>query len=328
MSKKLFLVSMVLVCVVALVATGTVFGAEKYKRKFLKMDSGPQTATWYPLGAGMMTLVEKATGISTSNRPGGGESNTRAVQRGSTDIGWAFSHGAYNAYKGTGAFKKPHTKIRHLCSLYWGALQAAVKRDSDIHSFADLWNRRIVPGKVGFTGTSIAETILKAYGITFDSIKKNGGRVSFVGHGDSSALMKDGHNDVVCAAVEFPHAIFLELNFQPGIRLLSLDPEHVKKVLELTPGLFPITIPKGTYKGMEKDVTAMGIVSTLIATEDLENEVAYAVVKTIFENLDELKKIKPKAVELISLEYALRGCKIPVHPGAMKYYKEKGVTFK
>jgi len=149
--------------------------------------------------------------------------------------------------------------------------------------------------------------------------------VSFVGHGDSSALMKDGHNDLVAAAVEFPHAIFLELDFRPGIRLLSIDPEHLKKVLEIEPGLFPVTIPKGTYKGMDEDVTAMGIITTLVVRDDLEEEVAYTLVKTIYENLDALKKIKPKAVERIKLETALWGCKIPVHPGAMKYYKEKGV---
>lgn len=325
MSRKLFLVSVVLVCAVALTITGTSVEASQFKRKFLKMDSGPQAASWYPLGAGMMTLFEKATGISTSNRPGGAESNLRSVERGTADVGFAFSHASYNAYNGLHVFKEPHKRIRHLGSLYWGALQGAVKRDSDIHSWADLYNKRIVPGKAGFTGTSICQTILKAYGITFESIKKNGGRVSFVGHGDSSALMKDGHNDLVAAAVEFPHAIFLELNFRPEIRLLSIDPEHLKKVLEIEPGLFPVTIPKGTYKGIDKDVTAMGFITTLVVRDDLEEEVAYTLVKTIYENLDALKKIKPKAVELIKLETALWGCKIPVHPGAMKYYKEKGV---
>ncbi len=316
---------MVLVCVVALVAAGSAFGETKYKRKFLKMDSGPAAGSWYPLGAGMMTLMEKATGISTSNRPGGGESNLRAVQKGSADIGWAFSHASYDAYHGIGVFKKPHKGIRHLVSLYGGALQGAVRKESDIKSWGDLKDKRIVPGKAGFTGTTLAETVLKAYGITFDSIKKNGGKVSFVGHQDSSALMKDGHNDLVCAAVEFPHAIFLELNFQPGIRLLSIDEEHVKKILDIAPGLFTVTIPKDTYKGVDYDVTALGLVSVLVAREDLEEEVAYMMVKTVLENLDELAKIKPQAAKQIKLETALRGCKIPVHPGAMKYYKEKGI---
>ena len=72
----------------------------------------------------------------------------------------------------------------------------------------------------------------------------------------------------------------------------------------------------------------MGLVSTLVTRDDLEDEVAYAMVKTVLENLDELAKIKPWAAKRIKLKTALRGCKIPVHPGAMKYYKEKGISLK
>ncbi len=327
MKKKAFLFSVLAVCSVALVVSGTAF-AGKYNRKFLKMVSGPEGGSWYPLGSGIMKLVEQATGISTSNGPGGGVGNCKAIQRGNADLGWTYSHTAYNAYNGKGKFKKPHKKLRYLCSLYPGIFQVAVPKKSKIFSFADLKDKRIVPGKVGFTGTAIAEVVLKAYGITFDSIKKNGGKVDFVGYADAAALMKDGHTDAYMAVTSCPQSTIIDLNFRPGIRFLGIDKEHMKKVLALEPGLFATVIPKTAYKGMDKDVPTVGTVTSIVISSDVEDDVAYAIVKAIFEHLDELAKIKKKAISQVSLENALRGCKIPVHPGAMKYYTEKGVKIK
>jgi TRAP transporter TAXI family solute receptor len=325
--KRIFVLGLVVVCSVALVMSGTAF-AGKFNRKFLKMVSGPEGGSWYPLGSGMMRLVEQATGISTSNGPGGGVGNCKAIQRGNAELGWTYSHTAFNAYNGKGKFKKPHKKLRYLASLYPGIFQVAVPKSSKISSFADLKNKRIVPGKVGFTGTAIAEVILKAYGITFKSIKKNGGKVDFVGYADAAALMKDGHTDAYMAVTSCPQSTIIDLNFRPGVRFLGIDPVHMKKILSLEPGLFATVIPKTAYKGMDKDVPTMGTVTCLVVSQDVEDDVAYAIVKAIFENLGELAKIKKKAISQVSLEKALQGCKIPVHPGAVKYYKEHGLKVK
>jgi len=327
MKKRVIILGLVVVCSAALIMSGTAF-AGKYNRKFLKMVSGPEGGSWYPLGSGIMRLVEQATGISTSNGPGGGVGNCKSIQRGNAELGWSYSHTAFNAYNGKGKFKKPHKKLRYLVSLYPGIFQVAVPKSSKILSFEDLKNKRIVPGKVGFTGTAIAEVILKAYGITFNSIKKSGGKVDFVGYADAAALMKDNHTDAYMAVTSCPQSTVIDLNFRPGVRFLGIDPVHMKKVLSLEPGLFATVIPKTAYKGMDRDVPTMGTVTCLVISQDVEDDVAYAIVKAIFENLGELAKIKKKAISQVSLKKALQGCKIPVHPGAMKYYKEHGVKIK
>jgi TRAP transporter TAXI family solute receptor len=297
------------------------------KTRFIRMVSGPEGGSWYPLGVGMMQLVEKGVpNVSTSNGPGGGVGNCKAIQRGQADLGWSYTHTTYNAYNGRGKFTKKHDKLRHLMSLYPGVFQMVVPKKSDITDISQLGDKRIVPGKVGFTGTAIAEIVLKAYGITFDSIKKNGGTVSYVGYTDSAALMKDGHSDCYMAVTSCPQATIIDLNFQPGVRFLGIDDAHVKKVRELEAGLMPTMIPKTAYKGLPADVQTVGTVTNIIVSADLPDDLVYQIVKTIYAGFPELAKIKKKAISESKPENALLGASIPVHPGAMRYYKEKGIS--
>ncbi len=299
------------------------------KKRFVRMVSGPEGGSWYPLGVGMMQLVEKGVpNVSTSNGPGGGVGNCKSIQRGHADIGWSYTHTTYNAFNGKGKFKKKHDKLRHLMSLYPGVFQIVVPKKRDITDISQLADKRIVPGKVGFTGTAIAEIVLKAYGISFDSIKKKGGSVSYVGYADSAALMKDGHSDCYMAVTSCPQATIIDLNFRPGVRFLPITPENQKKVRELEPGLMPTTIPQSAYKGLPGDVPTVGTVTNIIISADLPDDLVYQIVKTIYAGFPELAKIKKKAISDSKPENALLGASIPVHPGAMKYYKEKGISAK
>jgi len=295
--------------------------------KFIRMVTGPEGGSWYPLGAGMMKIVEQSiSGVSTKSGPGGGVGNCKDVQGGRADLGWSYTHTTYNAFNGKGKFKKKHDKIRHLMSLYPGVFQIAVPKKSDITDIGQLADKRIVPGKVGSTGTAIAELVLKAYGMTFKSIKAKGGTVSYVGYADSSALMKDGHSDSFMGVTSCPQATFIDLNFRPGIRFLAIDDAHLKKVKEIEPGLMPTVIPKTAYKGLTADVQTVGTVTNIIVSADLSDDLVYQIVKSIYAGFPELAKIKKKAISDTDPKKALQGNDIPVHPGAMKYYKEMGIA--
>ena len=319
-----------LVVGVFILSSATGMAAEwKSDKKFLKSVSGPEGGSWYPLGSGIMSLVEaNIKGVSTSNGPGGGVGNCKVVHRGDADLGWTYSHTCYDGYNGRPPFKRKLNKIRYLASLYPGVFQVAVPRKSSIHSYSDMADKRIVPGKVGFSGEVFAKSILGTYNITYESIKKKGGVVNFVGYSDAAALMKDGHLDVYMAVTSCPQSTIIDLNFRPGIRMIGIDKEHMKKILNDYPGYSEVTIPKTAYKGMTEDVPTVGTMTSLICSADLSDEMVYRIVKSIFENLGELAKIKKKAIAEVSLENALRGCKIPVHPGAKRYYDEHGVKVK
>ncbi|MCF8043126.1 MAG: TAXI family TRAP transporter solute-binding subunit [Desulfarculaceae bacterium] len=321
MTKKFCLIAVAVVLSLCLMAPAAMAG-----KQFLRMFSGPEGGSWYPLGSAMMGIVEKNLKISSSNGPGGGVGNCKAVNGGRADLGWTYTHTAYNAYNGRGKFTKKNTNLRHLMSLYPGVFQIAVDKSSKIFSVADLANKRIVPGKVGFSGTVIAELVLKAYGMTFDSIKKNGGSVSFVGYSDSAALLKDGHSDVYMAVTSCPQSTIIDLNFRPGIRFLEVDGKHMAKILNMEPGLMATTIPVGAYKGLKAPVPAVGTVTCIVANKDLSDDEAYNIVKTLYANWPALAKVKKAAIEASKPEKALMGARIPVHPGAMRYYKEMGIA--
>jgi len=319
MKQKGFVVLALVVVSILLITS-----APQAEQKFLRMFSGPEGGSWYPLGSAMMGIVEKSTGISSSNGPGGGVGNCKAVNGGRADLGWTYTDTAYNAYNGRGKFDKKNENLRHLMSLYPGVFQIAVPKSSKINSVADLKDKRIVPGKIGFSGTVIAELVLKAYDITFDSIKKNGGSISYVGYTDSAALMKDGHSDCYMAVTSCPQSTIIDLNFRPGVRFLPVDKAHMDKILEMEPGLMATVIPKGAYKGLEADVPAVGTVTAIVIHKDVSDDLAYNIVKTLYTNWPELAKVKKQAIEESKPDQALLGARIPVHPGAMRYYKEMG----
>jgi hypothetical protein len=299
--------------------------AQSADQQFVRMFSGPEGGSWYPLGAAMMSVLEKKIpGISTSNGPGGGVGNAKAVHAKRADLGWTYTHTSYAAVQGLHPFDKKYDNIRHLMSLYPGVFQMAVRRDSNLKTPADFKDKRIVPGVTGFTGTIIAEQILQAYGLSFDSIKKSGGTVTFVGYADSAELFKDGHNDVYMAVTALPQATILDLNFQPGIRLVGLDDAHMKKLLEIEPGLMAYTVPPGTYEGNNDPVLTPATVTQIVVTKDMSDDMAYKIVKTLYDSWPELAQVKKKDIEDSKPEQALLGNRIEVHPGALKYYKEKG----
>ena len=320
MAKKLLIVLALILCVALMAAPA------QAAKKFLRMASGPEGGSWYPLGSAMMTIIQKEMGISTANGPGGGVGNCKVVDSGRADLGWTYTHTSFNAYNGRGKFRKKRTNLRHLMSLYPGIFQIVSPKSSDIKTPADLKDKRIVPGKVGFTGTAIAELVLKAYGLTYKSIKAAGGSVSFVGYSDSAALMKDGHSDCYMAVTSCPQSTIIDLVFRPGVRFLPITPEYQKKVRELEPGLMPTVIPAGSYKGQDKDISTVGTVTSIVISKNVPDDMAYNIVKTLYANWPALAQVKKKAIEDSKPDKALQGANIPVHPGALKYYKEKGIA--
>jgi TRAP transporter TAXI family solute receptor len=292
---------------------------------FVRMVSGPSGGSWYPLGAKIMQVFqEKIEGISTSNQPGGGISNILAVNGGDAQIGWSYAHTAFNGYKGKGKFTKPNPNVMHFATLYPAMFQVAVRADSPIKSFQDMKKANISPGKAKWTGTAFAESILKAYGLSFDDIKKNGGTVYHVDYTESVALMKDKHIDVFMAATSMPQASFIELEQSPGIRFIGLPKDKLDEILKANPGYIPGVMPKGVYKSVDHDILTLGIVTNMVVSKDLPDDLVYKMCKVFWANHDTFSSVK-KIWNKVTLEHALDGAAIPVHPGAKKCYDELGV---
>ena len=293
---------------------------------FVKMTSGPSGGSWYPYGAKIMELIGKnVKGISTSNGPGGGVGNVRDVHKDNAQLGWTFGNTAYDGYNGKGKFKKSLKNVRFFANLYPGILQTAVPAKSKIRSYKDLKGKNVSPGKLTFSGNIAVENLLKLYGITYGDIKNAGGTIHRVGYKDSVALMKDGHIDAFVGLTTAPNSSYIALDFSPGIRFLSVDSGIADKYLKMYPGFIKTTLRKGTYRGVTKDVPTIASPTVLIINKGVSSDIAYKLAKVLWDNHADLAKVN-SYWNNVSLKEAATGAAIPLHPGALRYYKEKGVA--
>ncbi|MFT5438515.1 MAG: TRAP transporter TAXI family solute receptor [Alphaproteobacteria bacterium] len=293
---------------------------------FVRMVSGPSGGSWYPYGAKMMAMADKQMkGVSTSNGPGGGVGNARSVGKGKAEFGWTFANTAYDAHSGIGAFKKKHPNLRFFANLFPGVLQTAVPANSKIKSYNDLANKRLSPGKTTFGGNVAFEKLIGLYGITYAGVKKAGGNIHRVGYKDSVSLMKDGHIDAFVGMTTAPNSSFIALDFSPGIRFLSTSNKIAANFVKMNPGFVQTTMKAGTYKGLKADVPTIAAPTVLVTHKGVSNDIAYRMAKVVWDNHGELVKLN-KFWASVKLSDALEGSAIPVHPGAMRFYKEKGIS--
>jgi TRAP transporter TAXI family solute receptor len=293
--------------------------------EFVRIVSGPSGGSWYPLGAKMAEIFGKIQGISVSNGPGGGVGNVLDVNKKEAELGWTYGHTAYDGYKGNApVFKSANPNLRHLATFYPAGLQTVVPKDSGIKSYSDLKDKNLSPGKLKWSGYAAAKMIFQKYGFTVDDVKKNGGTVHHVSYSDSVSLMKDGHIDAFTALTSVPQASLLDLEFSPGVRFLSIDKAILDGILKANPGYIKLDITKDDYKSVSNPVPTLGAVTIMVVNKNVSDDVVYNITKALWENHDELAKVK-KVWNSVKLENALLGAALPVHPGAKKYYDEKGV---
>lgn len=313
----------VLVAAVPLAISGSLAAQAE---TFVRIASGPSGGSWYPLGAKMAEMFGAIPDVSASNGPGGGVGNVLDVNRGDAELGWTYGHTAFDGLKGNApVFKKANPNIRHLATFYPAGLQTVVPKDSDIKSYTDLKDKNLSPGKLKWSGYAAAQLIFSKYGFSVDDVKSNGGTIHHVGYSDSVSLMKDGHIDAFTALTSVPQASMLDLEFSPGVRFLPVDQAILDGILKENPGYIQIDISKDDYKSIEGTVSTLGAVTIMVVNKDVPDDVVYNITKSLWENHGELAKVK-KVWNSVKIENALLGAALEVHPGAKKYYDEKGVN--
>jgi hypothetical protein len=301
-------------------------GCAPSDQTFIRIASGPAGGSWYPLGAKQAEIFSRdVPGVVASSGPGGGIGNIRDVDRGEAEIGFTYGHSAYNAYAGRAPFTEEHSRIRHLATLYPAAFHAAVRPESDIHGYADLGDKNLSPGKLTDSGHAIFELILAGHGIDLEQVRSSGGTVHHVSYSDSVALMKDGHIDLVTAITSLPQATFLDLQFRPGVRFLPIEDSILELLLGENPGYVSLQITGDHYESVATPVTTLGAMTTLIINQDIPDDTVYNITKSLWEAHDELLNVTSTWQEA-RLERAVDNATIPVHPGAMRYYREQGIS--
>jgi len=296
----------------------------KPKIEYLTVYSGSLGGGWHPVGALTAEIIHEAIpALSTKVGPGGGTANPQLIQSGKGLLGMTYTGTQDEAYRGVGDFKTPHQDIRHIISMYSIPFWWVVRKDSDITSIAHLANKRISPGRIGQTGLHVATESLKVYGITFDSIKAKGGMVSLLGDQERLDSLRDRHLDAISGLFPLNFSGLLSLKLTPGIRLIGLGREQIQKLRGVIAGLGEVKVLKGTFdKDQAEDLYTVSAVTSLICHVSLEDELVYRIAKAMVEGKKRFNQYFPE--EDNTMETPLMGNTIPAHPGALKYYRERG----
>jgi TRAP transporter TAXI family solute receptor len=296
----------------------TAFGQQKVDVKFM---TGPMGGSWYPLGGAIAELIQKnIPGTTVTVAPGGGMANVVGVQGGKADIGFGNSPTSADAVFGKAPFKAKAKNLKQLANLYPQYFQMFVLEESGIKTVADLKGKTICPGPKGHTGELVSRQILEVYGLSYKDLSK----VQHVSYTDSISLIKDGHADAWLPGTTIPASAGLDLATTKKIRLLALPDDKIKAMQKFNVGYLKRIIPKGTYPGVDYDVATIGYFTHMVVSAKLPDSLVYQITKVIAENLDRLTQVV-SAMKGVRVEDLALDIGVPFHPGAAKYYKEKGV---
>jgi TRAP transporter TAXI family solute receptor len=231
--------------------------------------------------------------------------------------------GAYFGYHGGREFKDAkYPNLRSVMAGHTAPMHFIVRSNSGIKSLADLKGKRVALSAPGSTAVFMAESTLEAYGLTRKDYKP-----MLLSYTEQADALRDGTIDMSCVFAGAPASAAVDLSMTHDVTFLGVGPEELKKVLKDHPYCKEFTIKAGTYKGQKADVQTFATSAILITYAEVEPELVYAVTKAILEHTPELKEVHPAGAEY-DLEDAAIGVAIPLHPGAAKYFAEKGVLKK
>jgi TRAP transporter TAXI family solute receptor len=286
----------------------------------LIVATGGTGGTYYPLGGGMADHITKNAGITaTAQSTGASAENIRLLRDKKADIAFTQNDIGEYAAKGTNMFQQDGKieAFQALGALYDETIQIVVSADSNIKSVADLKGKRVSVGAPG-SGTEVnAQQIMEAYGLKFEDTQLQ--RLSFA---DSAKAIQDGQLDAAFQTAGTPTAAITELAATTGVKIIPVDADKIDAIIAKYPFYVKTTIPANTYQTVPEEVTTVSVKSMLVVRADLSEDLVYKVTKAIFENTDKLGHAKAKEIKL---ENALAGVSLPVHPGAKKFFDEKGV---
>ncbi len=288
----------------------------------LTMGTGGEAGTYYAFGGVLGSYIGQNTDISINVVSSGGSAAniTGIVVDGIYDLATVQSDVMTYAFNGTNSFTDNKLDaFRVLGGLYAETVQI-VTCSPDIKSVADLAGKNVCVGDVGSGTYFNTVDILAAYDLTLDDIKP-----VYQSFGDSTESLKDGKIDAAIITAGAPTTAVVDLATSNSVYLVSIDDEHMTKLLADCPWYASYTIPAGTYNGFDEDAVTVTVKATLVCRADLPDDVAYAIVSTIYNNADAITALHAKGAEL-SLDFATDGIAVPFAKGAADFYAENGIT--
>ncbi len=296
------------------------------KTTFITIGTGGVTGVYYPAGGAISRIINKKKDIyhirATVESTAGSVFNINAVMSGDLEFGIVQSDRQYQAYNGLAEWKgKPQKNLRAVFALHPEAVTLVAAVDSGIKKFADLKGKRV---NIGNPGSGQRQNSIDALTINGIDWKKD-----IIAEGlkaaEAPGMLQDGRIDAFFYTVGHPSGAIKEAT--AGTRkVMFVAIPNVDKLCKKFPYYAPAYVPVKFYPQAvnKEDVPTFGVKATFVTRADMPDDVVYAITKEIFENLETFKKLHP-AFEVLTKKNMLEGLSAPIHPGALKYYKEAGL---
>lgn len=307
------ILAVVLVAALGLAACG-------FKGSYL-IGTGSATGNYYQFANAVCSVVNTVTGANiTVNSTGGSTENARLMGQEENEFAMIQSDVFSYAQQGIELFANGKIdNFSGVTACYPEMVQMVVRKDSGIKSVADMRGKNICVGAVGSGYEVAARQILGAYGMTYDDINE-----TFADQATAKNGVQDGVFDGMFLCSGFPNGNVIELSLNHGIELVSIDDEHMQILLKKYPYYSKFTTETDEYN-LGHSVTSVAVKCLLACLDTFSEQDIYDLTKAIYENLPKIQEINAKA-RYMSLEGALSGIPSKLHPGARKYYEEKGLT--
>jgi TRAP transporter TAXI family solute receptor len=307
----------------ALVAGLLTAQAAQGQDKFLSIGSCPVGCTAYTWSAGLADVINRnVKGVkATAEETKGYVANVKLLQKGELEAGFANSLSSYQAYAGTGPFAGTEKgKVLSWMAIAPMAMHLIALKDGPVKSLADLKGKRIGMGQPGGTSMLDVDALMEILGLVPDKDFKPfrirlGNMMDGLGDGNLDAAFWEG---------SYPLPPVVKLSATREVTLVPISDEVFNKVKDKYPPYFRLAIPAKTYKGVDAPTQTYGLANALVISKGVPEDLVYRMTKAIFENLNGLKGVHP-AFGRVTKDTILNGFAAPLHPGALKYYREIGV---
>ncbi len=294
--------------------------------KFISIGTGGITGVYYPTGGAICRLMNKRrkeTGIRCSvESTGGSIYNINAIRNGELEFGVAQSDWQYHAYNGTSKFKDkgPFKELRAVFSIHPEPVTIVARNDAGIKTILDLKGKRVNIGNPGSGTRGTWEVIENTLGWKRSDLKL----AAELKSAETGQALCDNKIDAYFWLVGHPSALTQETLASCASHLVNARAPKLDELVKSKPYYSFAEIPAGMYPGQDKAVPTWGVRATLVTSAKVPEDVVYNLVKSVFDNFDAFKKLHPAFGHLTEKEMISASLSAPLHPGAVKYYKERG----
>lgn len=291
----------------------------------LSIGTGGTGGVYYPLGGGMANVLSKyVPGMAaTAEVTGGSVANLQLIGTGKPYIGLSMTDAALDAYRGVDKFKDKKVELRTLAILYPNRMHVVSIEGAGVNSMKDLKGKRVSTGSPGSATEVMAFRVIEAAGLDKDKDLKR----ERLGVAESVNAIKDKKIDAFFWVGGLPTAAVTDLAATPGVKIKMIDHAETVGPMNKKYGNLYVedAIPKATYSGMAADNKQATVMNILVTHANMSDETAYNIVKTIFEKQPDLVAVHKEAANIKFENQKTAATPVPFHPGALKYFKEKGV---